>query len=238
MCTDAVLHVDGTHTLPPSLLHHPMAASSPLAASPGRVTGLQTMASTVGYGTMAAGTPTTASVHESGAAGNPGSTATASMMPPPPTTVAAPSLFDESHIPTLRQRIQTLSHLLIDASNDPKSLSIPQAREATHAQTAQMGASASPSSRAGPDIAMGATTEDDVVSGYEAALALSLESGGQDEKNKRTELAHRIIIESQGLRDAFLRATEAANCLEGGEMDIDEQQVLIKLLQDYCQEQR
>ena len=232
MCTDAVLHVDGTPTLPLSLLP-PMAASSPLAASPGRVTGLQTMASTGGYGTMAAGTPTTASVHEGGAAGNPGSSTM-----PPPLAVAAPSLFDESHIPTLRQRIQTLSRLLIDASKDPKSLSIPQAREATHAQTAQMGASSSPSLRAGPDIAMGATTEDDVVSGYEAALALSLDSGGQDEKNKRTELAHRIINESKGLRDAFLRATEAANCLEGGEMDIDEQQVLIGLLQDYCQEQR
>jgi hypothetical protein len=158
-----------------------------------------------------------------------------------------PNLFDPSHIPTLFQRIHSISQLLIEASNDPDSLSIPKEQQQPGLRTqgngndynADLKSSSNLSvAAAAPGIVMGSTTEDDVNSGYEAALALSLEGGAQQENIKGTELAHKIVKESQGLRDAFQRAKEAVNNLEGGNMDIEEQERLIHLLQSYSQEQR
>ncbi|UZJ56792.1 hypothetical protein CBS101457_006112 [Exobasidium rhododendri] len=214
-----------------------MVASSPLAASSDQPTGgFPTAPNTGGQVTRATNTPIQLP---------------SSFAPAKP----VPNLFDPSHIPTLYTRIQSISRLLIDASKDPNSLTIPQQgqlrEQEQNAQSSEdrgggdssNGAKRNPSlsstsNQNGPDIAMGATTEDDVANGYEAALALSLESGRPQENVKRTELAFNLVKESQGLRNAFHQAREAISGLQGGDMDIEEQEQLIEVLQNYSQQQR
>lgn len=211
-----------------------------MASSPGRVSGLQSAVNTGGQVIVAVNTPT----------------ASTSIGPGAPTTKSqdhqsdVPDLFDPTHIPTIFLRIQTISRLLIEASNSAHSLLIPQEQQQQKQQQQQQAngngshneenvSSTSNYISSGPDFAMGAMDEDDVNSGFEAILGSSLENDGEhQEKAKRTELAHTIVKESRGLRDAFDRARVAINSLDGGEMDIDEQERLISMLQDYREEQR
>lgn len=176
----------------------------------------------------------------------------------PPSKV---SLFDPTHIPSVYGRIQTLSKLIIAASADAHSLAVPragttgekqepeegQAGQSTNTGDGAQAAAASSDSIApplgtpndGPNIALGASTDDDVNSGYEAALFLS---AGNDEARDRnvqpTALAEALVHESVGLRDAFARAQQAIGSLEGGDMDIEEQEHLIELLSQYSEQQR
>lgn len=152
---------------------------------------------------------------------------------------AAPSnLFDPSHIPTLYPRIQLLSRLIIEASNNPHSLSIPQEQISDSNQAKAASTTTKSDVISGPDLAMGAMDEDNVNDGFEAALTLSFGIDEGQQNIKRTELAHRVVSESGGLREAFDRAKAAIDLIDGGEMDIDEQEKLIKLLRDHHGEQK
>jgi hypothetical protein len=148
------------------------------------------------------------------------------------------NLFDPTHIPTIYPRIQLLSRLLIEASNSVHSLSIQEEQSTSdQAKPPTMAAASSSNVISGPDLAMGAMDEDDVNDGFEAALSLSFGVDEGQQKIKRTELAQSIVRESRGLREAFDRAKVAINSIEGGEMDIEEQERLITLLRDYSAEQ-
>lgn len=147
------------------------------------------------------------------------------------------NLFDSTHIPTLYPRIQSLSKLIIEASNNPHSLSIPQEQPSSGSQAKLASTSTTSNVISGPDLAMGAMDEDDVNDGFEAALTLSFGIDEGQQKIKRTQLAHKIVSESRGLREAFDRARTAIDSIDGGEMDIDEQERLIRLLRDYSGEQ-
>lgn len=202
-----------------------------MASSPVRVSG-----NTGGQVTIAVNTPTASTSLVPGANTNANQNHS-----------TIPDLFDPTHIPTIFPRIQSISRLLIEASNTAHSLSIPQQQQqvdenGANNQTkvpATTIASTSNFVSSGPDFAMGAMDEDDVNSGFEAALGFSFNNDGDhQEKIKRTELAHTIVKESRGLRDAFDCAREAINNLEGGEMDIDEQEMLILMLEKYREEQR
>lgn len=172
-----------------------------------------------------------------------------------------PSLFDPTHLPTLYTRIEKLSGLVVEASRDAASLTAiadweppPSAdydrSEAALARGAQASADPSPpvrssSSYQGPNVALGASTdEDDATAGYETALSLSFHNtvgGSSDDKAKQTRpsaLAESLVRESVGLRDAFRHAREAVQHLEGGEMDIEEQERLIATLENYVGVQR
>lgn len=153
-----------------------------------------------------------------------------------------PSLFAADHIPTLYHRIQKISKLLIQASDDANSLLVVQSDTLTAHEVGKGldDAKMKETTSLRPDITMGAMTEDDVTDGYEAALALSMDTEGREGQNqvKRTELAYSIVRESQALRDAFQNAQAAIDSMEGGEMDIEEQEALLKLLQDYSDDQK
>lgn len=148
-------------------------------------------------------------------------------------------LFDPTHIPTIYPRIQLLSRLLIEASNNAHSMAVPQ-EQSTSVQTKAPTTAAASSANliSGPDLAMGAMDEDDVNDGFEATLTLSFGVDEGQQKVKRTELAQSIVRESRGLREAFDRAKVAIDSIKGGDMDIEEQERLIALLQSHSAEQR
>lgn len=206
-----------------------------MAASPRQVSGAQSAIQTGSQATISMNTPT----------------ASSSLVPGATTSKQGdkrPSdLFDPTHIPTIFSRIQSISRLLIEASNNAHSLSIPPQQQQNSEKMevddqTKVITDNSTNNRHSfvPDFAMGAMDEDDVNSGFEAAFGLSADGNGgeEQEKVKRTELAHNIVKESRGLRDAFDRAREAALNLEGGEMDLGEQEELIALLQNYKKDQR
>lgn len=154
------------------------------------------------------------------------------------------SLFDPSHLPSIYGRIQRISNLIVQASEDANSLSIKDASGAasTSNQTLdddQFNTLAQDSiSVPAPNIALGATTDDDVNSGYETALSMSI---GQEDRGRNaqpTDLAKSIVSESVALRQAFIQAQRAIDTFEGGDMDIEEQEHLISLLEQYSQEQK
>lgn len=196
-----------------------------MASSPGRMSGLQSASNTGGQVTMAANTPIAST-----SAVIPGASLKEVDTRPS-------NLFDPTHIPTILPRIQLLSRLLIEASNSANSLSVSQEQPSNTSNQVKPTTTTTTTIISGPDLAMGAMDEDDVNDGFEAALTLSFGVDEGQQKIKRTELAHDIVRESRALREAFDRASNAINSIEGGEMDIEEQEKLIKLLRDYSGEQ-
>ncbi|PWN33672.1 uncharacterized protein FA14DRAFT_64454 [Meira miltonrushii] len=155
------------------------------------------------------------------------------------------SLFDPSHLPSIYGRIQKISNLIVQASEDANSLSVKdaggaaastsnQALDNDQFNTLDQDSSSGPA----PNIALGATTDDDVNSGYETALSMSV---GQEDRGRNaqpTDLAKSIVSESVALRQAFVQAQRAIDTFEGGDMDIEEQEHLISLLEQYGGEQK
>lgn len=147
------------------------------------------------------------------------------------------SLFDGTHITTLYGRIGSLSNLIIKASQDPNSLAVPSSEgaDAKDEDVAMTEADLARQSTLAPNIALGATTDDDVDAGYESALFAA--QARSDRDARPTELAQSIVRESVELREAFRRAQQSIAQLEGGEMDIEEQHNLLAMLNEYSGEQ-
>jgi len=154
------------------------------------------------------------------------------------------SLFDPSHLPSIYGRIQRISNLIIQASEDTNSLCVKDGAEiaSTSNQTLENDQfnTLIPETISGPtpNIALGATTDDDVNSGYETALSMSI---GQEDRGRNaqpTALAKSIVSDSVALRQAFVQAQRAIDTFEGGDMDIEEQEHLISLLEQYSEEQK
>lgn len=152
------------------------------------------------------------------------------------------SLFDPNHIPSLHSRITKISKLLVEASDNAKSLSVlKEEADGAHQKAIKNESEhvSALSSHKGPDIALGATTDDDTTTGYETALSLTVDRANDQGKNMQpTELAKSLVTESTGLREAFVNARRAIDSLEGGDMDLAEQEKLIDLLENYSRVQR
>lgn len=153
------------------------------------------------------------------------------------------SFFDPSHLPSIYGRIQKISNLIVQASEDANSLSVKDINglaASTSDQTVDNDQfnTLAPITGPAPNIALGATTDDDVNNGYETALSMSI---GQEDRGRNaqpTELAKSIVSESVALKQAFAQAQIAIDTLEGGDMDLEEQQHLIFLLEEYSKEQK
>ena len=64
---------------------------------------------------------------------------------------------------------------------------------------------------------------------------------GQEDRGRNaqpTDLAKSIVSESVALKQAFAQAQIAIDTLEGGDMDLEEQEHLIFLLEEYSKEQK
>lgn len=155
------------------------------------------------------------------------------------------SLFDPSHLPSIYERLQRISKLVIQASEDPNSLTMKDVKgtgsdsNQTQEKNQQNSHTSDLNSGPAPNIALGATTDDDINSGYETALSMSVgQEGDRDRNAEPTVLAKSIVQESVALRQAFIQAQRAIDTFEGGDMDIEEQEHLISLLEEYSEEQK
>lgn len=158
------------------------------------------------------------------------------------TSAGEMSLFDPRHIPTLLPRIRRLSELIVASNANANSLT---ASDEIKREDGPQGAgksdnfkaSPSPDALQGPNVALGASTDDDdATAGYETALSISFHNtvGDGSGNIKPSALAQSLVRESMGLRDAFADARRAIDTLEGADMDIEEQERLITVLESYA----
>lgn len=155
-----------------------------------------------------------------------------SSQPQPSKDEPIPDLFDPTHIPTFTSRIHSILLLLSQATQDPNSLthsdpstSISTSCDPQPQPQSQAHDSLPNPSNSGPNIALGAETEDDAhLWSFDNQLS-------KTQKSEPTQLKKDIVAQSQALKDAFDRARKAIESLPGGEMDLVEQRKLIQRLE-------
>ncbi|KAN0061635.1 hypothetical protein ACQY0O_006561 [Thecaphora frezii] len=138
-------------------------------------------------------------------------------------------LLDPENAPTLLARIGRLCRLLEAVGGKEGKLVVPSA-EASGGEGRALGRSeeAAPTDETG---LMGASSEDD----YAFLPTLSLSSGGQA---VATPLSNALVEEARGLQTVLSRLKEAAERLEGGEMDLEQQTQACAMLETYVGKQR